>query len=95
VITGFNADLCLSSDVLASIKFRPRKSLGLETSRTTGEPLTFLRYRLENFFHHVWPPAPDLAQRVSGHEHWFKVKDADELYALHLERGSKDRAGDR
>lgn len=32
---------------------------------------------------------PDLASQVAGHQHWFRVDDADALHADHLARGAK------
>lgn len=61
--------------------------LGFESSWTYGEPPSFgcvswgsveIMFNLQ----------PDLAEKVQGHQNWFRVEDVDELYALHQERGA-------
>lgn len=32
---------------------------------------------------------PELAAQVAGHQHWFRVEDADAMHSFHLERGAK------
>lgn len=74
-------------DVEASIRFY-KEVLGFNSSWTWGTPVTFgcasfgstsIMFSLQ----------PDLAAKVGGHQHWFKVEEVDDLYAMHLERGAK------
>jgi ribosomal protein S18 acetylase RimI-like enzyme len=86
VVTSSTA-VFATSDIQATIDFY-KNVLGFDSSWTYGEPATFgcasfgpvsIMFALQ----------PDLATHMTGHQHWINVDDADELYALHLERGAK------
>jgi len=76
-----------AKDIPATLAYY-KDVLGFTNTWTWGEPPTFggasmggvsLMFSLNK----------KLAAKVRGHEHWIKVDDADELYALHRQRNAK------
>jgi ribosomal protein S18 acetylase RimI-like enzyme len=61
--------------------------LGFESTWTWGEPPNFGGASLGGVSL-MFCLQPDLAAKVRGHQHWFKVEDADDLYAAHRSRGA-------
>lgn len=86
VITG-STPIFAAADIEATIAYY-KEVLGFETSWTWGEPPTFGSVSLGNVTM-MFCLQPDLAAKVQGHQHWFKVEDVDELYEKHRERGAK------
>lgn len=86
MVTG-STPIFASSDILTSLAFY-KEVLGFQTSWTWGEPPTFgsVSFGPVSIMFNL---LPELAAKVSGHQHWFNVEDADELYAMHIERGAK------
>lgn len=76
-----------SSDILATLAYY-KEILGFQSSWTWGEPPTFGSATLGGVTI-MFNLQPELATRVSGHQHWIKVDDADELYAKHRALGAK------
>lgn len=73
-----------ASDIQATLAYY-KNVLGFTDTWTWGEPPTFggasmggvsLMFSLNK----------ELAAKVRGHEHWIKVNDADQLYAMHRQR---------
>ncbi|MBS1724477.1 MAG: GNAT family N-acetyltransferase [Armatimonadetes bacterium] len=84
-----------AADIEATLAYY-KDVLGFESTWTYGEPPNFggaskggvsIMFCLDLA----------LASKVAGHQHWVKVDDADELYALHVGRGAKvvSEIGDR
>ncbi len=85
MITG-STPIFATSNIRATLEFYERV-LGFQSSWTWGDPPTFgsaswgaatIMFNLQ----------PELAQQVSGHQHWIDVDSVDELYKQHLERGA-------
>ncbi len=86
MITG-STPIFAAADILATIGYY-KDVLGFESSWTWGEPPTFGSVSLGNVSM-MFCLQPDLAAKVQGHQHWFKVEDVDDLYEKHQERGAK------
>jgi ribosomal protein S18 acetylase RimI-like enzyme len=86
VITG-SVPIFATTDIRATLEYY-KETLGFQTTWTWGDPPSFGGAN--------WGPVsimfslqPDLAAKISGHEHWIKVEEIDELYALHQKLGAK------
>ena len=86
VIKG-STPIFATADIEATIAYY-KDVLGFKTSWTWGDPPTFGSASLGNATM-MFCLQPELAAKVQGHQHWFKVEDVDELYDRHLERGAK------
>jgi uncharacterized glyoxalase superfamily protein PhnB len=75
-----------ASDIEATLAYY-KNVLGFESSWTWGEPPTFGSASMGGVTI-MFGLDPELAAKVSGHQHWVKVDDADEFYRLHKGRGA-------
>jgi ribosomal protein S18 acetylase RimI-like enzyme len=76
-----------TADIVATLNYY-KDVLGFDSTWTWGEPPTFggascggasIMFNLQ----------PDLASRISGHQHWINVDDADSTFADHRARGAE------
>lgn len=84
-----------SADIEATLSYY-KNVLGFKIDWTWGEPPSFGAVSMDGVSV-MFNLQPDLAARISGHQHWFKVEDVDTLYQSHRDRGAKvvEEIGDR
>lgn len=76
-----------TGDVAATIEHY-KQVLGFETSWTYDDPPTFGAASMGGVTL-MFSLQPELAAKVAGHQHWIKVDEVDQLYALHQSLGAK------
>ena len=75
-----------ATDIEATLAYY-KDVLGFESSWTWGDPPTFGSASLGGVTI-MFNLNPELAASIRGHQHWIKVDNTDELYALHQANGA-------
>jgi uncharacterized glyoxalase superfamily protein PhnB len=74
------------SDIEKTLSYY-RDVLGFESSWTWGEPPTFGGAKMDGAsIMFCWQP--ELAERISGHQHWLTVDSVEQLYESHRSKGA-------